>query len=439
MAGSHAYSRSPAIFLYFLLFSTCCEYLDLNTYLSKQASLRYAVCDPASSEAAESPPSKVSYLVDSRHFCWRFRRKRFFSARLSHTPTSISSFQLSNLFISGDVQVNPGPIKCKLCCRTIASNHRTLKCGICSCNYHIKCGEVKPKDYKKILESTRITWSCPACATTDRTLMSHLSSTAMGDSSPLGLVDLSFSAIQATEQHIEMPAIPDDLVSDLPKKGLTICHLNICHLSNKLDEIKLLLTSLASHRHGKPNLILGISESFLDDSWSSAALAVDNYNLFREDRRTGAGGGLLIFVPSHLPVKRRSDLEIEGVETIWLELQFPRSKSRLFCFVYRPPSANAAFTGLLEEMLSHSDCKNLCTVVLGDLNFDLLEMPRPSATKNYLNIFQTLGFEQLITKATRPISNSLLDHIFVSQKDFVTDSLELYRCHLVITFLFLYP
>ncbi|XP_068697561.1 uncharacterized protein [Montipora foliosa] len=73
-------------------------------------------------------------------------------------------------------------------------------------------------------------------------------------------------------------------------------------------------------------------------------------------------------------------------------------------------------------MLSHSDCKNLFTVVLGDLNFDLLEMPRPSATKNYLNIFQTLDFEQLITKATRPISNSLLDHIFVSQKDFVTDS-----------------
>ena len=37
----------------------------------------------------------------------------------------------------------------------------------------------------------------------------------MGDSSPLGLVDLSFSAIQATEQHREMPAIPDDLVSDM--------------------------------------------------------------------------------------------------------------------------------------------------------------------------------------------------------------------------------
>lgn len=50
MARSHTYSRSPAIFLYFLLFSTCCELLDLNSNLSKQASLRYAVCDPASSE-----------------------------------------------------------------------------------------------------------------------------------------------------------------------------------------------------------------------------------------------------------------------------------------------------------------------------------------------------------------------------------------------------
>ena len=68
----------------------------------------------------------------------------------------------------------------------------------------------------------------------------------------------------------------------------------------------------------------------------------------------------------------------------------------------------------------------LFTVVLGDLDFDLLEMPRPSATKNYLNIFQTLGFEQLITKATRAISNSLLDHIFFQT---LLQTLELYHCH----------
>ena len=93
-------------------------------------------------------------------------------------------------------------------------------------------------------------------------------------------------------------------------------------MSNKLDEINLLLTSVASHWHGKPNFTLDINESFLDDSWSSAALAVDNCNLLHEDHRTGAGGGFLIHVPSPLPVKRRSGLEIGGVKTIWLELQF---------------------------------------------------------------------------------------------------------------------
>ena len=62
------------------------------------------------------------------------------------------------------------------------------------------------------------------------------------------------------------------------------------------------------------------------------------------------------------------------------------------------------------------------TIVLGDLNFDLLETPRPSPTKHYLSLFQSLGFDQLITKPTRPISNSLLDHIFVSHKDFVLQS-----------------
>ena len=65
-----------------------------------------------------------------------------------------------------------------------------------------------------------------------------------------------------------------------------------------------------------------------------SALAVDNYNLFREDRRIGAGGGLLIYVPSHLPVKRRSDLEIEGVETIWL-LNSPAIKLCIFAHVNR--------------------------------------------------------------------------------------------------------
>ena len=160
MARSHTYSRSPAIFLYFWLFSTCCELLDLNTYLNKQASLRYAVCDPASSEAAESSPSNVSYLVDSRHLCWRFRRRRFFSARLSHTPTSISSFQLSNLFISGDVQVN---IQARSSA-SFATGRLQVTIELWNVVFvpaitDIKCGEVKYKKTPAAIFCSSLSWS----------------------------------------------------------------------------------------------------------------------------------------------------------------------------------------------------------------------------------------------------------------------------------------
>ena len=40
--------------------------------------------------------------------------------------------------------------------------------------------------------------------------------------------------------------------------------LLICSLPNKLYKIKLLFSTISSQRNGKPNLILGISETFLN-------------------------------------------------------------------------------------------------------------------------------------------------------------------------------
>ena len=82
---------------------------------------------------------------------------------------------------------------------------------------------------------------------------------------------------------------------------LNICHYNICSLTNKLDEIKLLLSSFSNQRKDRPNLILGIAETFLNDSWSDVSLAVERFTLFRADRLANRRGGLLMYVPAHLP------------------------------------------------------------------------------------------------------------------------------------------
>ena len=86
----------------------------------------------------------------------------------------------------------------------------------------------------------------------------------------------------------------------LPLKGLNFCHMNVCSLTNKLDEIKLILSSrITSSNAKKPNLLLGLSETFFDDSWDNATLAVDHCTIVRADRKGKKGGALLLYVPDN--------------------------------------------------------------------------------------------------------------------------------------------
>ena len=131
---------------------------------------------------------------------------------------------------------------------------------------------------------------------------------------------------------------PDDTMDnygslDLPRKALTICHCNVSSLGNKLDEIKLLLSSSSNCTNNRPNFILGLSETHLNDSWTDASLQVKNFRTFRRDRVRGNGGGLLVYVPSHLPIKRNMNLVVNGLESISLQLQFKNSRPCLFTSV----------------------------------------------------------------------------------------------------------
>lgn len=141
---------------------------------------------------------------------------------------------------------------------------------------------------------------------------------------------------------------------ELPNKYLCICHYNICSLTNNLDEIKLLLSSFNNQRKDRPNLILGIAETFLNESWSDASLAVESYFLFRGYRSANEVGGPLMWVPAHLPISRRSDPEMHGIESIWVELLHPRST--LFIFVFLPTSLCRYFV-LWANGLDADECR----------------------------------------------------------------------------------
>ena len=133
-------------------------------------------------------------------------------------------------------------------------------------------------------------------------------------------VSVTTSAMVETTQQSDFSANALYASLELPNKALNFCHYNVCSLTNKLDEIKLLLSTFSRSRNGKPNLILGISETFLNRSWTDASLYVDNFNIHRLDHAANKGGELLVYVPLHLPINRTTELEVQGIECICLEI-----------------------------------------------------------------------------------------------------------------------
>ena len=70
----------------------------------------------------------------------------------------------------------------------------------------------------------------------------------------------------------------------LVKRGLRIANLNICHILNKVDEIKILFSEKRSVD------ILGICETFLNSEISDELITADGFNFERRDREGKSGG-----------------------------------------------------------------------------------------------------------------------------------------------------
>ncbi len=196
-----------------------------------------------------------------------------------------------------------------------------------------------------------------------------------------------------------------------PQKFLNICHLNINHILPKLSEIGYLLL--------EPNAntdVLCLTETFLSSSINDKELNINGYNLNWKDRHGKNGGGLLIYTSKLLTCLRRDDLEIEDVESIWLELVYSNQKPILISCVYRPPNSNAEWVSKFEQMLTNADFEGKEILILGDFNIDLSANTIPSKWSHLKNIF---GLTQLINVPTRVTSTSatLVDHIYSNDPD----------------------
>ena len=199
-------------------------------------------------------------------------------------------------------------------------------------------------------------------------------------------------------------------------KGLHIANLNVRHFLPKMDELTLTIGT-----ENGPDII-GICETFLDPSVGDSQLSINHFDLHRKDRcetQDKSGGGLLLYFRKSLNCKRRPELEISKIETLWTEVTLTNTKPFLICTLYRPPSATSEWIDLLEEELSVAQTTGLEMIIMGDLNIDF----QACSNNKWLNLVQLFDLTQLVTKPTRitQYSSTLIDHVYTTNPENISE------------------
>ena len=116
-------------------------------------------------------------------------------------------------------------------------------------------------------------------------------------------------------------------------KYFSLLHINARSLNKNFDSIEVLLNSLNQF----PFSVIGITETWLHTS-SPNMFDIQNYSMIRADRRTGRGGGVAMYIYNNLRYKPRPDLQIDDIESLFIEVVNDKNKNTIIGVIYRPPN-----------------------------------------------------------------------------------------------------
>ena len=202
-------------------------------------------------------------------------------------------------------------------------------------------------------------------------------------------------------------------INYVSESGLLVGHLNVYHLFNKIPDVSTFLCNQCPFIH-----LFGLSETRVNCYVSDESIAIPHYTIYRRDIVKQGETGLALYVHNFIQniTTRRTDLESQCTESLWVEIRNPKTPSLLVGYVYRNPAATYEWYDEFVTMLDKvSESKNN-VLLLGDFNIDLL---KPHLA--WESTFSVLGLNQLITQPTRVAcsTSTLIDHIYTNNSNLV--------------------
>lgn len=187
-----------------------------------------------------------------------------------------------------------------------------------------------------------------------------------------------------------------------PEGEMSIFNWNVRSIRNKMDYLKDISEDYD---------LLCLTETHLDTNIPTSDVQIDGFSLYRKDRNF-AGGGILIYTSDLLYSKRRTDIESNNYEMIWLEVIFKNSKT-MIGVLYRPPNENPLFWNYLKFSIDKAQEATNNIIITGDINVNLLNELNNHPLKDIMNTF---NLSNTIKEPTRPgtRSNTLLDPVIIT-------------------------
>ena len=180
------------------------------------------------------------------------------------------------------------------------------------------------------------------------------------------------------------------------EQNFSVVHYNVQSLLAKVDQLQMELSHFD---------VIAFSETWLSPDIQDDKIMFQNYQKpFRKDRQDDAYGGVIIYVKNNIPCKRRTDLEVDGVESVWLEIKL-KNKTVLFATFHRAPNSTSEVQSKIESSLDLAyDADTFNIIITGDFNYNYLNT---AGQRKATSLFEPYGLVQLIDEPTHYTESSV--------------------------------
>ena len=129
----------------------------------------------------------------------------------------------------------------------------------------------------------------------------------------------------------------------------------------------------------------------IDNSAPTQLFEIPGWNFINKNRDVGTHGGIAIYIKDDIPFIRKTDLEVNELECVWLQINFPNTKTFLISVWYQPPSTSKLLPTNFNELLPNSLIKvspeNKETILTRDFNINYQKVDDNGELKSIFMLF----------------------------------------------------